>query len=156
MQKKKNTKVTKEGERNAPSRIRLPTLTYAPVQQTGIRETERDKENAPCRLSSSLPYHPSLFSLSLSSASSRSTTNRRRLVICFHTFAAFASLRLFLHLRAPLPFFPLRILSLSHLRQWRTPAAYVLRNGNGPRIFYQIRLSSRNRLSLIKSQPREE
>lgn len=84
-----------------PSTVSLPTLTYAPLQ-TRIGEPEREKEKCTMVLHLSSSNHRRFLSLCLSFSwtCSRSTTNRRRLVICFHTFAAFASLRLFLHLRA--------------------------------------------------------
>lgn len=71
-----------------PSTVFLPTLTYAPVR-TRIGE-KRSGAGGETRLALlvSQDYALSLsLSLSLFSTRSRSTTNRRRLVICFHTFA---------------------------------------------------------------------
>lgn len=95
--------------RESVSTVSLPNSYVCTDADEDRRTGAREGENAP---TSSLlrpsSFHPFFLSFSFSPRTcSRSTTNRRRLVICFHTFAAFASLRLFLHLRARSPFFPL-------------------------------------------------
>ena len=77
------------GEWNARSRIRLRSfyllLRMHRCGQGSVR-SEAGSEGKRASLSLSLRTTLSL-SLSLFSTRSRSTTNRRRLVICFHTFA---------------------------------------------------------------------
>ena len=106
-----------------PSTVFLPTLTYAPVR-TRIGE-KRSGVGGETRLALLVSQDYALsLSLSLFSTRSRSTTNRRRLVICFHTFAGICQstpLSPPSASRVPFSFLsssPFRIPSLSHLRQW--------------------------------------
>lgn len=125
------------GEWNARSRIRLRSfyllLRMHRCGQGSVR-SEAGPEGKRASLSLSLRTTLSL-SLSLFSTRSRSTTNRRRLVICFHTFAGICQstpLSPPSGSRCSPPFIlPFRILSLSHLRQWPANRPHITSCGTG-------------------------